>query len=144
MDMEQLGENLNQFFLRYVSTRWLTMGPVVQRALNLWDSTVTYFLVFLTDPKATQIDSAINTSQHNISLLITLLCIQSGESINWANKESKAAITRGLRSEDNKVKDTCFKQVGECETRIADLSERLSSLQKKLARLCEKKPKEKE
>ena len=72
MDMEQLGENLNQFFLRYVSTRWLTMGPVVQRALNLWDSTVTYFLVFLTDPKATRIDSAINTSQHNISLLITL------------------------------------------------------------------------
>ena len=72
MDMEQLGENLNQFFLRYVSTRWLTMGPVVQRALDLWDSTVTYFLVFLTDPKATQIDSAINTSQHNISLLITL------------------------------------------------------------------------
>ena len=64
--------------------------------------------------------------------------------IHWANKKSKAAITRGLRSEDNKVKDTCFKQVGECETRIADLSERLSSLQKKLARLCEKKPKEKE
>ena len=64
--------------------------------------------------------------------------------INWANKESKAAITRGLRSEDNKVKDTCFKQVSECETRIADLSERLLSLQKKLARLCEKKPKEKE
>ena len=61
--------------------------------------------------------------------------------IHWANKKSKAAITRGLRSEDNKVKDTCFKQVGECDTRIADLSERLLSLQKKLARLCEKKPK---
>ena len=41
------------------------------------------------------------------------------ESINWAKKESKAAITRGLRTDDNKVKDTCFKQVGECETRIA-------------------------
>ena len=31
------------------------------------------------------------------------------ESINWANKESKAAITGGLRSDDNKMKDTCFK-----------------------------------
>ena len=66
------------------------------------------------------------------------------ESINWAKKESKAAITRGLRTDDNKVKDTCFKQVGECETRIADLSEQLSSFQRKLARLCEKKPKGKE
>ena len=27
------------------------------------------------------------------------------ESINWAKKESKAAITRGLRTDDNKVKD---------------------------------------
>ena len=43
-----------------------------------------------------------------------------------------------------KVKDTCFKQVGECETRIADLSEQLSSFQRKLAKLCEKKPKGKE
>ena len=45
------------------------------------------------------------------------------ESINWANKGFKAAITRGLRTDDNKVKDTCFKQVGDCETGIADLSE---------------------
>ena len=66
------------------------------------------------------------------------------ESINWANKESKAAITRGLRTDDNKVKDTCFKQVGECETRIADLSEHLSSFQRKLAKLCVKEPKGKE
>ena len=66
------------------------------------------------------------------------------ESINWANKGFKAAITRGLRTDDNKVKDTCFKQVGECETRIADLSEQLSSFQRKLAKLCEKKPKKKE
>ena len=35
------------------------------------------------------------------------------ESINWANKESKAATTMGLRTDDNKVKDTCFKQVGD-------------------------------
>ena len=41
------------------------------------------------------------------------------QSINWACKEFKAAITRGLRTDDNKVKDTCFKQVGECDTRIA-------------------------
>ena len=66
------------------------------------------------------------------------------ESINWAKKESKAAITRGLRTDDNKVKDTCFKQVGECETRIADLSEQLSSFQRKLAKVCERKPKGKE
>ena len=58
LEMEQLSENLNQFFLRYVSTRWLTMGPVVQRALDLWESTVTYFLDFLTDPKATQANKA--------------------------------------------------------------------------------------
>ena len=66
------------------------------------------------------------------------------ESINWANKGFKAAITRGLRTDDNKVKDTCFKQVGDCETRIVDLSEQLSSLHRKVARLCEKKPKGKE
>ena len=64
--------------------------------------------------------------------------------INRANKEFKAAISRGPRTDDNKVKDTCFKQVGECETRIADLSEQLSSIQRKLAKLCEKKPKGKE
>ena len=40
--------------------------------------------------------------------------------------------------------DTCFKQVGDCETRIADLSEQLSSFQRKLAKLCERKPKGKE
>ena len=45
---------------------------------------------------------------------------------------------------DRKVKDNCFKQVGECETRIADLSEQLSSFQRKLAKLCERKPKGKE
>ena len=58
------------------------------------------------------------------------------ESINWANKKSKALITRGLRSEDNKVKGTCFKQVGDCETKIADLSEQLLPSRR---RLCEKK-----
>ena len=47
-------------------------------------------------------------------------------------------------SEDNKVKDTCFKQGSDCETKFADLSMQLSSLQKKLARLCKKKPKGKE
>ena len=56
--MEQLSENLNQFFLRYVLTRWRTMGPVVQRALDLWESTVTYFLDFLTDPKAIEANKA--------------------------------------------------------------------------------------
>ena len=61
--------------------------------------------------------------------------------IHWANKKSKAAMTRGLRSEDNKVKDTCFKQFGDCEIKIADSSEQPSSLQKKLARLCEKETK---
>ena len=70
--------------------------------------------------------------------------VQMEESINWANKESKAATTMGLRTDYNKVKDTCFKQVGDCETRIADLSEQLSSLHRKLARLCEKKQKGKE
>ena len=40
--------------------------------------------------------------------------------------------------------DYLIKQVGDCETRIADLSEQLLSFQRKLAKLCEKKPKGKE
>ena len=78
----------------------------------------------------------------NVEVWFGSLITESGENLGgpWANKESKAATTMGLRT-DNKVKDTCFKQVGDCETRIADLSEQLSSLHRKLARLCEKKPK---
>ena len=59
-------------------------------------------------------------------------------------EEGAPELSKKCGSEDNKVKDTCFKQGSDCETKIADLSMQLSSLQKKLARLCKKKPKGKE
>ena len=55
---DNFAEELNQFYLRHVSSRWLEMGKVVQRVLDLWDSAVAYFLDFLTSPGASQANKA--------------------------------------------------------------------------------------
>lgn len=44
---EEFGEAMDRFYLRHVSSRWLELGPVVIRLLELWESTYTYFMVYL-------------------------------------------------------------------------------------------------
>ena len=70
---DNFAEELDQFFLRYVSSRWLDMGKVVGRALDLWDSTVAYFLVFLTSPRATQANKAALKTDRCCNLIICTL-----------------------------------------------------------------------
>ena len=55
---EDFAEEIDQFYLRHVSSRWLEMGKVVKRVLDLWQSTLSYFLVFLTSPTASQANKA--------------------------------------------------------------------------------------
>ena len=63
--------------------------------------------------------------------------------IDWANKEAEGAISRGVKATNPKGKDICFKQAAEAQTRIKEKTRELSELQKKLAKLMEKKPREK-
>ena len=65
------------------------------------------------------------------------------EQLNWVNKELKAAVGRGEKATDVQVMSNCFKQVSSCQARIKEKTDDLSQLQAKLARLMEKKPKEK-
>ena len=65
------------------------------------------------------------------------------EQLNWVNKELKAAVGRGEKATDLQVMSNCFKQVSSCQARIKEKTDDLSQLQAKLARLMEKKPKEK-
>ena len=48
---DDFDEVLGRFFMRPVSSRWLEMGPVVVRMLQLWESTKHYFLHFLPSSK---------------------------------------------------------------------------------------------
>ena len=65
------------------------------------------------------------------------------EQIKWANKEFQAAMTQGQKTDNAQMKNNCFKQLGDCQTRINERTEALSQVQAKMARLTEKKPKEK-
>lgn len=47
--LEEINEE--EFFLRHVSSRWLTMLNVVQRILNHWQSLCEYFAVFVANSK---------------------------------------------------------------------------------------------
>ena len=44
---DALEEVLNEFFLRHVGVRWLQAGPVIDRYLKHYDSTVEYFSHYL-------------------------------------------------------------------------------------------------
>ena len=65
------------------------------------------------------------------------------EQIKWANKEFQAAVTQGQKTDNAQMKNKCFKQLGDCQERIKEKTEALSQLQAKMAKLMEKKPKEK-
>ena len=64
--------------------------------------------------------------------------------IEWAIKEQQAAIGRGVKATDVQVKNNCFKQAGDFQSRIKKKTEELSRLQAKLAKCMEKKPREKQ
>ena len=74
-DMIELFDALNEkieFFLRLVSTRWLSMGPVLVRLDEHWESLQTYFLKKLTDPEASQSSKlAVKTDRYKD--IVTLL-----------------------------------------------------------------------
>ena len=44
-------ENVSEFFMRHVSSRWLTMKPTAERILKHWDSLIEYFMVFVKNSK---------------------------------------------------------------------------------------------
>ena len=50
---EDLEEKI-EFFLYYVSTRWLTMGPCLKRLVEHWESIKMYFLTTLPTPPVNQ------------------------------------------------------------------------------------------
>ena len=52
-------------------------------------------------------------------------------------------MTQGQKTDNAQMKNNCFKQLGDCQTRINERTEALSQVQAKMARLMEKKPKEK-
>ena len=58
-------------------------------------------------------------------------------------KEFQAAVTQGQTTDNAQMKNKCFKQLGDCQERIKEKIEALSQLQAKMAKLMEKKPKEK-
>ena len=66
-----------------------------------------------------------------------------GQRLPCTNKEFKAALTQGQKTDNAQMKNNCFKQLGDCQTRINERTEALSQVQAKMARLMEKKPKEK-
>ena len=67
-DMMAVFEDLDEkmeFFLRYVSTRWLTMGPCLLRLLEHWESIKAYFLKTLPSPPINQTNKmAMSTDRY--------------------------------------------------------------------------------
>ena len=47
LKIREIFEENDQFFLRFVSSRWLTTGPVAERLVEHWASLREYFLTFL-------------------------------------------------------------------------------------------------
>lgn len=50
--IEEVTQETAKFFLKYVSSRWLTTGPVAQRLLDQWENMCEYFLKFLPSQKS--------------------------------------------------------------------------------------------
>lgn len=47
LKIREIFEENDQFFLRFVSSRWLSTGPVAERLVEHWESLRQYFLTFL-------------------------------------------------------------------------------------------------
>ena len=47
LKLREIFEENDQFFIRFVSSRWLTTGPVAERVVQHWQSLTEYILTFL-------------------------------------------------------------------------------------------------
>ena len=65
-------------FLRHVPSRWLTLGPVVDRLIEQWEPLQKYFTHLANkDPKNAPTSSAFKTRLQNKQTLVELHCLQS-------------------------------------------------------------------
>ena len=64
-----------------------------------------------------------------------------GQRLPCTNKEFKAALTQGQKTDNAQMKNSWIKQLGDHQARMKEKSKELSQLQAKLVRMMEKKPK---
>ena len=57
-------EENDQFFLRYVSSRWLSTGPVAARVVEHWKSLTEYFLTFIPAQTDSSSKDAMDTARY--------------------------------------------------------------------------------
>ena len=57
-------EENEQFFLRYVSSRWLSTGPVAERIVDHWSSLKEYFLTYLPSQNNQSSKEAVGTIRY--------------------------------------------------------------------------------
>ena len=86
---DDFDEVLGRFFMRPVSSRWLEMGPVVVRMLQLWESTTHYFLHFLPSSKVQCNKKACKSKKYKM-----IAAFLSEGSLNLARLQFVAAIER--------------------------------------------------
>ena len=91
---EEFEEVLDRFFLRHVSTRWLEMGPVVERGLELWLSTKKYFLDFLPNSKVQSNKKSVETKWYK---QIAAFLAPEVEKINLARLKWVLCIARACK-----------------------------------------------
>jgi hypothetical protein len=60
--IEEVTQETAKFFLKHVSSRWLTIGPVAQRLLDQWGNLCEYFLKFLPSQKSQE--KHLNTDRY--------------------------------------------------------------------------------
>ena len=64
-----------------------------------------------------------------------------GQRLPCTNKEFKAALTQGQKTDNAQMKNSWIKQLRDRQARMKEKSKELSQLQAKLVRMMEKKPK---
>ena len=62
--IRELFEENDQFFLRFVSSRWLSTGPVAERLVEHWASLREYFLTFLPNQRDQSSKEATDTVRY--------------------------------------------------------------------------------
>ena len=65
---------LKSLFLRHVSTRWLTLVPVLERILLRWDSAKEYFLTFLPDKEKKEYTNALPKNTRYFFIFMGFFC----------------------------------------------------------------------
>ena len=70
-------DDVQQFFLRHVATRWLTMKLVAERILKHWRNVTEYFVVYLPNSKETSHKEAVKSSRYQDIIKV----LNSGENV---------------------------------------------------------------